>query len=188
VGVGVGVAAGCDGEGVGVGVVAGGGVGAGVVAGGDGEGVGVGVAAGGEGPPDCVARRAIATTATIATVAIIIRFLFGMGRGWLYGKNLFAMFNVGYIDAARHSLRQNSYECLVLLWWEVVSIGVLLCLSKTPHRRLFRRRLAIENDAKARRSGRGRSSGFASCHRVAGDGFRLRGHNDSGGNMLVGEG
>jgi hypothetical protein len=85
VGVGVGVAAGGDGEGVGVGVAAGGdgeGVGVGVAAGGDGEGVGVGVAAGGDGPPGCVAMRAIATTTTIATVAIIIRFLFGlMGRG-----------------------------------------------------------------------------------------------------------
>ncbi len=158
-GVGVGVVAGCDGEGVGVGVVAGC----------DGEGVGVGVVAGGGDPPGCVARRATATTATIATVAIIIRFLLGMGRGWLYGKNLFAMFNTGYIDAARHSLRQNSYECPVLLWWEGgrQDLGPT-CQSKTPHRRLFRRRLAVENDAKAQRSGRGRSSGFvksSSCGR-----------------------
>jgi len=83
VGVGVGVAAGGDGEGVGVGVAAGGdgeGVGVGVAAGG-GVGVGVGVAAGGDGPPGCVAMRAIATTTTIATAAIIIRFLFGMGCG-----------------------------------------------------------------------------------------------------------
>ncbi len=127
---------------------------------------------GGEDPPGGIARRAMATTATIATAAIIARnlgFLFGlMGRGWLYGKNLFAMFNVGYIDAARHNLRQNSYECPVLLWWEgVVRIWVLLCQSKTPHRRLFSRRLAVENDAKAQRSGRSRSSGFvkSSCGR-----------------------
>jgi len=64
-----------------------------------------------EDPPDCIARRAMATTATIATAAIIARFLFGMSRGWLCGKNLFAMFNSGYIDAVRHSLRHNSYEC-----------------------------------------------------------------------------
>jgi hypothetical protein len=57
----------------------------------------------------------MATTATIATAAIIARFLFGMSRGWLCGKNLFAMFNSGYIDAARHSLRQNSYECYLRL-------------------------------------------------------------------------
>lgn len=62
----------------------------------------------------------MATTATIATAAIITRFLFGMGSEWLYGKNLFAMFNSGYTDAARHSLRRSSYECLSsasLLWW-----------------------------------------------------------------------
>jgi hypothetical protein len=54
----------------------------------------------------------MATTATIATATIIARFLFGlMGRGWRYGKNLFAMFNSGCIDAVRHSLRHNSYEC-----------------------------------------------------------------------------
>jgi hypothetical protein len=40
-----------------------------------------------------------------------------MGREWLCGKNLFAMFNNGYMDAARHSLRQNSYESASLLWW-----------------------------------------------------------------------
>ncbi len=70
---------------------------------------------GGEDPPGGIARRAMATTATIATAAIIARnlgFLFGlMGRGWLCGKNLFAMLNSGCIDVVRHSLRHNSYEC-----------------------------------------------------------------------------
>jgi hypothetical protein len=54
----------------------------------------------------------MATTATMATATIIARFLFGlMGRRWLCSKNLFAMFNSGYIDAVGHSLRHNSYEC-----------------------------------------------------------------------------
>jgi hypothetical protein len=74
-----------------------------------------------EGPPGGIARRAMATTATIATATIIARnlgFLFElMGRRWGYGKNLFAMFNSGYIDAIRHSLRQNSYECYLRLCW-----------------------------------------------------------------------
>ena len=88
-----------------------------------------------EGPPDCIARRATATTATIATAAIIARFLFGlMGRGWRYGKNLFAMFNSGCIDAVGHSLRHNSYECYLCLAvvGKLSSLGVLPCLSKTP--------------------------------------------------------
>ncbi len=57
-----------------------------------------------------------------------------MSRRWLCGKNLFAMFNSGYIDAVRHSLRHNSYECYLCL----VVVGksssqeVLPCLSKTP--------------------------------------------------------
>jgi hypothetical protein len=112
--VGVGVVVGCDGEVVAVGEEAGGGVvGAGV---GVAVGEETGVVVGCEDPPGCVARRAIATAATIATATIIARFLFGpMGRGWLYGKNLFAMFNSGYIDAAMHSLRQNSYECYLRL-------------------------------------------------------------------------
>ena len=71
--VGVGVVVGCDGEVVAVGVVAGGGV----------VGVGVGVAVGEEpgvlvgceDPPGGIARRAMATTATIATAAIIARNL-----------------------------------------------------------------------------------------------------------------
>jgi hypothetical protein len=78
-------------------------------------------------------------------------------------------------------------SCFAVVGGGLSGIGVLLCLSKTPRRRLFRRWLAIKNDAEARRSGRGRSSGFAS-RRVAGGGFRLWGDNDSGGGTLVGEG
>ena len=87
----------------------------------------------------------MATTATMATAAIIARnlgFWVGlMGRRWRYGKNLFAMFNSGYIDVVRHSLRHNSYECYlcpaVVGKWS--SLGVLPCLSKTPHRCLLGR-------------------------------------------------
>jgi len=115
----VGVVVGCDGEVVAVGEEVGGGV----------VGVGVGVAVGEEtgvvvgcgDPPGCIARRAMATTATMATAAIIARnlgFWVGlMGRRWRYGKNLFDMFNSGYIDVARHSLRHNSYECYLRLCW-----------------------------------------------------------------------
>jgi hypothetical protein len=77
--VGVGVVVGCDGEVVAVGEEAGFVVGVGV---GVAVGVETGVVVGCEDPPGCIARRAIATTATIATAAIIARFLFGpMGRG-----------------------------------------------------------------------------------------------------------
>jgi hypothetical protein len=57
-----------------------------------------------------------------------------MGREWLYGKNLFAMFNSGCIDAVRHSLRHNSYECYSVscCGGEVVERGVSPCLSKMP--------------------------------------------------------
>ena len=80
----------------------------------------------------------MATTATMATAAIIARnlgFWVGlMGRRWRYGKNLFAMFNSGYIDVARRSLRQNSYECYLCpaVVGKSSSLGVLPCLSKTP--------------------------------------------------------
>ena len=110
----VGVVVGCDGEVVAVGEEAGGGVvGVGVAVA---VGEEVGVVVGCEDPPGFIMRRAIATTATITTATIIARFLFGlMGREWLYCKNLFAMFNGGYIDVARRSLRQNSYECYLRL-------------------------------------------------------------------------
>jgi hypothetical protein len=94
-----------------------------------------GVVVGCEDPPGCIMRRAIATTATIATATIIARFLFGpMGRGWLYGKNLFAMFNSGYIDVARHSLRQNSYECQFCVFAVVERSSGLGVLPRLPEK------------------------------------------------------
>jgi hypothetical protein len=68
----------------------------------------------------------------------IVVFFELMGGGRRYGKNLFAMFNGGRIDATRHSLKRNSYEMPIFCLFAVVgsssSLGCLVCPRRSPHR------------------------------------------------------